>query len=217
MEEAKGWFRKLHPLVLNRDVEDVLSWKNSKNDSFSIRSLYRSFTRASSDPFPWSIIWRSWAPMRVSLFAWEASWNKILTIDQLKRRGRNMPNRCYLCKMEEETNDHLILFCKKATMLWSLLFSLFDVQWVLHSSMKRNLIGWHGAFVSRRKDKAWRVAPLCLMWTLWKERNERIFNDTERSDQALKLFFLYTFVNWGSVYFRGSFFIHDWFYRVAFI
>ena len=55
--------------------------------------------------------------MRVSLFAWEASWNKILTIDQLKRRGWNMPNRCYLCKMEEETNDHLILFCKKATML----------------------------------------------------------------------------------------------------
>ena len=25
---------KLHPLVLNRDVEDVLSWKNSKNDFF---------------------------------------------------------------------------------------------------------------------------------------------------------------------------------------
>ena len=26
--------KKLHPLVLNRDVEDVLSWKNSKNDFF---------------------------------------------------------------------------------------------------------------------------------------------------------------------------------------
>ena len=59
MEEVEGLLRKLHPLVLNRDVEDVLSWKNSKNDSFSVRSLYHSFTRASSDPFPWSIIWRS--------------------------------------------------------------------------------------------------------------------------------------------------------------
>ena len=38
------------------------------------------------------------------------------------------------------------------------------------------------------------------MWTLWKERNERVFNDTERSDQALKPFFLYTFVNGGRVY-----------------
>ena len=34
MKEEEGLFRKLHPLVLNRDVEDVLSWKNSKNDSF---------------------------------------------------------------------------------------------------------------------------------------------------------------------------------------
>ena len=108
---------------------------------FSVRLLYRFFTRASNDPFPWTIIWRSWALMTVSFFAWEASWNKILTIDQLKRRGWNMLNRYYLCKVEQETNDHLILFCKKATVLWSLLFSIFDVQWVLHSSIKKNLVG----------------------------------------------------------------------------
>ena len=51
-----------------------------------------------------------------------------------------MLNRCYLCKEKEETSDHLFLFCKKATMLWSLIFSLFGVQWVLHSSIKRNLL-----------------------------------------------------------------------------
>ena len=146
--------QKIHPLVLHSDVEDALSWKISKNGSFSVRSLYRSLTATSSEPFPWSIIWRSWAPMRVSFFAWEASWNRILTTDQLKRRGWILPNRCYLCKMEEETSDHLLLFCKKATLLWSLLFSLFDVQWVLHSSIKRNLIAWHGASVSKGKEKS---------------------------------------------------------------
>ena len=138
--------------------------------------------------------------MRVSFFAWEASWNRILTTDQLKRRGWILPNRCYLCKMEEETSDHLLLFCKKATMLWRLLFSLFDVQWVLHSSIKRNLMAWHGASVCKGKEKAWRAAPLCLMWTLWRERNDRVLNDNERTDQALKLSFLYTFVNWCRVY-----------------
>ena len=34
MEEVEGLFRKIHPLVLHSDVEDVLSWKISKNDSF---------------------------------------------------------------------------------------------------------------------------------------------------------------------------------------
>lgn len=39
--------------------------------------------------------------------------------------------------------------------------------------------------MSKRREKAWR-APLCLMWTLWRERNERVFNDIEWSNQALK-------------------------------
>ena len=65
-----------------------------------------------------------------------------------------MPNRCYLCKEKEETIDHLILFFKKARMLWNLIFSLFSVQWVLHSSAKRNLLGWHGAVVGKRREKA---------------------------------------------------------------
>ena len=74
-----------------------------------------------------------------------------------------MPNSSYLCKEKKETSDHLILFCKKATMLWSLIFSLFGVQWVLHSSIKRNLLSWNGAFVGKKREKAWKAAPLCLM------------------------------------------------------
>ena len=70
-----------------------------------------------------------------------------------------MLNRCYLCKKKEETSNHLIPLCKKATVLWSLIFFLFSVQWVLHSSIKRNLLSWHGAFVGKRREKAWRAAP----------------------------------------------------------
>ena len=36
----------------------------------------------------------------------------------------------------------------------------------LHSSVKRNLLGWHGAFVGKRREKAWRPTPLCLIWIL---------------------------------------------------
>ena len=54
--------------------------------------------------------------------------------------------------------------------------------------------------MSKRNEKAWRAVTLCLMWTLWKERNERVFKNIEQSDQSLKLSFLYTFVNWGRMY-----------------
>ena len=54
--------------------------------------------------------------------------------------------------------------------------------------------------MSKRREKAWRTASLYLMWTLWMKRNERVFNDNERFDQAIRHSFLYTFVNWARVY-----------------
>ena len=52
LEKVEGLFLKRHPLVVRRKVGDVLSWKESRDGIFSIRSLYHSFMRASSDPFP---------------------------------------------------------------------------------------------------------------------------------------------------------------------
>ena len=54
--------------------------------------------------------------------------------------------------------------------------------------------------MGKKGKNARRVAPLCLMWTLWKERNGRAFNNIERFDQSIKSLFMYTFVNWGRVY-----------------
>ena len=54
--------------------------------------------------------------------------------------------------------------------------------------------------MGKRREKAWRAAPLCLLWTLWKERNERVFNDIKRSNQDLEHSFLYTLVNWARVF-----------------
>ena len=67
MGEVESLFWKLHSLAVRRDV-DTLSWRESGNDCFSVSSLYRSYTRASSDPFPWCIIWRSCALVKVSFF-----------------------------------------------------------------------------------------------------------------------------------------------------
>ena len=34
LEEVEGLFRKLHPLVVRREVEDALSWKESRDRIF---------------------------------------------------------------------------------------------------------------------------------------------------------------------------------------
>ena len=54
--------------------------------------------------------------------------------------------------------------------------------------------------MGKKRKKAWRIAPLCLLWTIWKKRNKRAFNDVEQSNQAIKSNFMYTFVNQARVY-----------------
>ena len=62
-------------------------WLGLKNDNFSSKSFYSSLASKQAKPFTHDIVWNSWVPMRVSFFAWEATWARILTLDQLKRRG----------------------------------------------------------------------------------------------------------------------------------
>ena len=67
--------------------------------------------------FPSRSIWNPVIPPRMGFFAWEASRGKMLTLNQLKRRGRPLANRCFLCEEDEEEINHLLLHCKKARML----------------------------------------------------------------------------------------------------
>ena len=86
----------------------------------------------------------------------------MLTLDQLKKRGRALANKCYLGGDEEETVDHLLVHCSKAHMLWDLLLAIFGINCVFPSSARGTLLSWRGSFVGKRRKKAWMVAPLCI-------------------------------------------------------
>ena len=77
--------------------------------------------------------------LRWVFVAWEASWGKVLTLDQLKRRGWNLANRCFLCCVEEEMINHILIHCSKAKVLWELVFTLFGVNLVLPLSARDTL------------------------------------------------------------------------------
>ena len=82
--------------------------------------------------FPSKIIWDSWAPTKVSFFAWEVTWGRILNIDQLKRRGWVLAGFCCMCKDADESVEHLLIHCGIAReltlsllLLWHFVGSFF--------------------------------------------------------------------------------------------
>ena len=125
----------------------ILIWKigccgkRLRTRLFFVKSLYSALDSRSAIQFSKNIIWSPCVPTKVVFFAWEASWGKVLTLDQLKKRGWTLANRCFLCCAEEEFIDHILIHCTKARILWELLFALFGVMWVLPYLVRDTLLG----------------------------------------------------------------------------
>ena len=56
-------------------------------------------------------------------------------------------------------------------------------SWALPSSVKETLLGWQRFFLGKGCKKPWKAAPLCIFWTVWKERSMRAFDNVELSVQ----------------------------------
>ena len=58
---------------------------------------------------------------------------------------------------------------------------------------------WQGNFGHHRNGVIRMVVPHCLMWCIWQERNNRCFEDSERTIANLKLFIFKTLSDWMSL------------------
>lgn len=154
MREVEAFFRRLQGQVHRREDEDVITWRASKKGLFTVKSFYSSLVLCNTRLFPSTIVWNLQVPKWVSFVAWELVWRRILNLDQLKRRCWFLPSRCYLCKGEEESTNHLLLHCPKATMIQQLIFALFGVQLVMSSSIKDVILSQHDSFVGKKR-KVW--------------------------------------------------------------
>ncbi len=80
--------------------------------------------------------------------------------------------------------DHLLLHCNLASHLWRFILRFFGIQWVLAEKVVDSLFRWRNWF-GKHMSGVWNLVPLCLMWTIWKERNSRIFEDKASSMDQL--------------------------------
>ena len=92
-------------------------------------------------------------------------------MDQLKKRGRHLANRCPLCGKEEGNIDHLLLPALIVVQdLVALLFTIFGANWVLPSSVKDTLEGWKGCFVRKKLENyGWQLLFACFGYCGGKE------------------------------------------------
>ena len=83
-------------------------------------------------------------PPKVAFFAWEASWGKVLTLEQLQRRGFSLASRCFLCLSEVEMMDHIFTsLCQDAGLVESYFLPFwYDLDSFVYSEGNSSWMAW---------------------------------------------------------------------------
>ena len=98
-------------------------------------------------------------------------WGKILTNDNLKRRGITLVDWCCLCKCSGESMDHFAIFLCFYLCCGATYFVFLDLIGRCHVE---DLIYRFGAGIG--------LLNACPMWLLWHEKNSLTFKDMECSE-----------------------------------
>jgi hypothetical protein len=156
-------------------------------------------------------VFRTQAPSRAAFFSWSNALGKIFTLDNLRKRHVLVINRCCMCKKTEESVDHLLLHCDVAFALWYSLFNHFGLSSIMPQRVIDLLACWWSSG-RLRSATMWKMAPTCLFWRLWRERNNRSFEDVEQTFGELLSSFYHTLYLWTTAYvFPLSFSFLDFF------
>ena len=140
---------------------DMVRWNLTIAGKFIVKFFFLNFSLSltnlssilSDGGFAWSITWKSPARFKVSFYVWEASYDKILTYDDLQKKVKILVNRCFMCKDDSESVDHLFLHCRLARSLRELALSCLGLHWVMHISVRQQLVAWECFFVRTVKFK----------------------------------------------------------------
>jgi hypothetical protein len=131
--------------------------------------------------------------------------DKILTHDNLRKRNVVVIAWCCMYKKSGGSIEHLLLHCEVVRNLWSYIFTLFGVEWVMPQRVLDLLTSWGASFGCGSAKEVWRLVPLCY---LWRERNARHFEDVETSMLELRKHLLNTLYIWIAVQHSLSVFIY---------
>jgi hypothetical protein len=196
LESLTNFMDLLYSCSLKGVGEDRLCWRNRATKGFTVKDYYVCLCPPVVASFPWKIIWKAKVPPRIAFFSWTAALGKILTIDNLRKRHLIIIDRCCLCKLNGESVDHLLLHCPLARELWSMVFGLFGLDWVMPCKVIQLWAAWQIRSADLRNMAIWRMVPHCVIWCLWRERNARLFEDCESSMVDIKLLFFQTLYAW---------------------
>lgn len=90
---------------------DRILWRWDPGGRFSVKSAYSALSEGGVRDVHANKLWRLRIPLKGKIFYWIVLKKRLLTADNLIKRGWTGDTTCVLCGSEEETMDHLFTNC----------------------------------------------------------------------------------------------------------
>lgn len=168
---------ELAQISLSPGTPDEVLWKWTPSATYSASSAYQAFF-VGLQFFPCGkVIWETWAPAKCKVHIWLAMQRRLWTADRMRRRRMNTHSTCPLCDQEDETADHLAVGCVLAREVWHATLLRCNLQHLTPEPDAELIEWWPEARrrVPPQHRKGFDSLVLLVVWTLWKERNSRVF------------------------------------------
>ena len=93
---------------------------------------------------------------------------------------------CVFCRLNEESHDHLFFECSLTARIWAMLTAKVAIQW--QGGNWNDFIMWAAVHL-KGKTLAKTISRVLLaasVYTLWKDRNARIFQNSYRDTNSIQ-------------------------------
>ncbi|KAL7181748.1 hypothetical protein ACSBR1_040615 [Camellia fascicularis] len=161
---------------------DSIRWQRSPTGQFTVAAV-RDWLAAHHGPkllIP-TLLWGNVAPPKAYFLGWLIWKGRVKTTDFLQRIGvlsSSVSNVCPFCKAERESFNHIFLLCSGIWESWNDMLLWWDMKWVTPAAVVDLLHWWRGFKYKKIARQLWNLVPMAMLWSIWKMRNDCIFNES---------------------------------------
>eukprot|EP00253_Pinus_taeda_P013691 PITA_13691 len=165
-------------MIRSTQEEDQLKWEKLDRGTFNLKEarIYLEHQNLEDKVAWYQNVWNSALWPKIKYFLWLIMHRKILTWENLVKRGFIGPSKCPLCEKDEETMNHFLNDCNWTNNLWEWIKGIFKQTDRHRDSIQDSITNWRTNYSSCNTiNTLWRLCPGFIVWNTWKERNRRIF------------------------------------------
>jgi hypothetical protein len=153
--------------------KDHLLWRWSNSGKFTVKSFYQWLEFGGMVNHDFDTIWEAKIPWKIKIFLWLLKRNRVLTKENLIKRGWQGNPKCQFCD-DFESTEHLFITCPFVNQIWIWIALHNNFVFQCHSIADLWLLD---AAIPLKDKPIIELIRGVVLWSIWIERNRLCFQN----------------------------------------